>query len=104
VVAKVRDRLPVSKQTMHKFHMERFNLKKLNEVESKEQYQVQISNRFTPLENLDDDMETIIGNINISAKESIGYYELRKHKLWFDKRCSTIRLKEKSQTAIFTGS
>jgi hypothetical protein len=41
-VAKVRERLAESKQTMHKFHMERFNLKKLNEVEGKEQYRVEI--------------------------------------------------------------
>jgi hypothetical protein len=46
VVAKVRERLTVSKQTMHRVHMERFNLKKLNEVEGKEQYRVEISNRF----------------------------------------------------------
>ncbi|PNF32224.1 hypothetical protein B7P43_G18020 [Cryptotermes secundus] len=38
VVAKVRERLAVSKQTTHRVHMERFNLKKLNEVEGKEQY------------------------------------------------------------------
>jgi hypothetical protein len=37
--------------------MERFNLKKLNEVEGKEQCQVEISNRFAALENLDDDVE-----------------------------------------------
>jgi hypothetical protein len=34
-VANVRERLEVSKQTMHRVHMERFNLKKLNEVEGK---------------------------------------------------------------------
>jgi hypothetical protein len=28
--------------------------------------------------------ETIRENIKISAKESLGYYELRKHKKWFD--------------------
>jgi hypothetical protein len=33
--------------------MERFSLKKLNEVEGKEQYLIQISNRFPDLENLD---------------------------------------------------
>jgi hypothetical protein len=27
-------------------------------------------------------------NINISAKESVGYCELRKHKPWFDEECS----------------
>jgi hypothetical protein len=31
--------------------MERFNLKKLNEVEGKEQYHVEISNTFADLEN-----------------------------------------------------
>jgi hypothetical protein len=36
MVEKVRQRLAVSKQRWHKFHMERFNLKKLNEVEGKE--------------------------------------------------------------------
>jgi hypothetical protein len=36
------------------FDMERFNLKALNEVEGKEQYQVRISNRFAAFENLDD--------------------------------------------------
>jgi hypothetical protein len=33
--------------------MEKFNLKKLNEVEGKEKYLVEISNRFVALENLD---------------------------------------------------
>jgi hypothetical protein len=33
VVAKVRERLAVSKQTTHRIHMERINLKQLNEVE-----------------------------------------------------------------------
>jgi uncharacterized metal-binding protein YceD (DUF177 family) len=32
--------------------MERFNLKKLNEVEGKERYRVEISNRFAALKNL----------------------------------------------------
>jgi hypothetical protein len=31
VVAKVRERLAVSKQTMHRVHMKRFSLKELNE-------------------------------------------------------------------------
>jgi hypothetical protein len=39
--------------------MERLNLKKLkklSEMEGKDQYQAKISNRFTGLENLDDDL------------------------------------------------
>jgi hypothetical protein len=86
VVEKIRGRLAVSKRTMQRDHMERFNLKKLNEVEDKEHYQVEISNRFAALEILDTQMdinrvwETVTGNIKISAKESLGYYELKKHK------------------------
>jgi hypothetical protein len=34
--------------------MERFNLKKLNEGDVKEQYQVTIRNKFTALENFED--------------------------------------------------
>jgi hypothetical protein len=66
--------------------MERFNLKKLNDVKGKGGYRVEISNRFAALENLDTDVninrawETIRENIKISAKESLGYYEFEKHK------------------------
>jgi hypothetical protein len=41
VVAKIRERLAMSKQTTHIANMERFNLKKLNTVEGKEQYRVE---------------------------------------------------------------
>jgi hypothetical protein len=44
VVAKVRERLAVNKQRSHSIHMERFNLKTLNEVEGKEKYLVEVSN------------------------------------------------------------
>jgi hypothetical protein len=46
---------------------------------------------FAALEDLDTEVEinsaweTIRENIKISAKESLGYYELRKHKPRFDK-------------------
>jgi hypothetical protein len=46
VVAKIRERLAVSKQPVIKMYMGRFNLKKLNEGEVKEQHQVTIKNRF----------------------------------------------------------
>jgi hypothetical protein len=42
VVAKVRERLAVNKQRSNRFHMERFNLKELNDVEGKEHYHVEI--------------------------------------------------------------
>jgi hypothetical protein len=56
VVEKVRERLAASKETTHKFHMDRFGLKDLNEAEGKEQYKVKMSHRFAALENLDDDV------------------------------------------------
>jgi hypothetical protein len=40
------ERLPVNEQRSQGFHTERFNLKKLNKVEGKEQYRVEVSNRF----------------------------------------------------------
>jgi hypothetical protein len=55
VVAQVRERLAASKQTTYRFHMKRFSLKKLNEV--KEQYRIEISNRFAALEILDAEVD-----------------------------------------------
>jgi hypothetical protein len=55
--------------------MERFRLQKLNEVEGKEQYRVEISNEFTALKNLDayvdinNACETVRENITISARD-----------------------------------
>jgi hypothetical protein len=95
-VAKVRERLAVNKQRSQRFHMERFNLKKLNEVEGKEQLRVEVSNRLAALEDLNAEVEinsgweTIRENIKTSAKESIGYYELKEHKSWFDEGCSKL--------------
>jgi hypothetical protein len=37
--------------------MERFNLKKLNEVEGKVKYHFEVSNRFAALEDLDAEVE-----------------------------------------------
>jgi hypothetical protein len=79
VVVKVRERLAVNKQRSHRFDMERFNLKKLNDVESKEQFCVEVSNRFAVLDDLDTEVEinsaweTIRQDIKISANESLGY-------------------------------
>jgi endonuclease/exonuclease/phosphatase family metal-dependent hydrolase len=44
VVAKVRERLAVNKQRSQRFDTERFNVKKLNDVEDKEQFRVEASN------------------------------------------------------------
>jgi hypothetical protein len=34
--------------------------------------------------------ETIRENIKISAKENLGYFELKKHDQWFDEGCSKL--------------
>jgi hypothetical protein len=57
VVAKIRVRTAMNKQGSHKFQMERFNLKKLNEVEGKEKYHAEVSNKFAALEDLDAEVE-----------------------------------------------
>jgi hypothetical protein len=67
--------------------MARFNLRKLNAVGGKEQYRVEVSNRFAALENLDTEVDfnsacettCIRVNIKFSAKKSIHYYELKEH-------------------------
>jgi glycine betaine/choline ABC-type transport system substrate-binding protein len=94
VVAKVRERLAVSKRAVQKIDMETFNLNKLNEGDVKEQYQVAIRNKFAALENLEDNgdinraWDNIRENIKTSAQESLGYCESKHHKPWFDEECS----------------
>ena len=90
VIAKVRERLAVGKQAAQRFDRQRFNLRKLNELEVRKQYQIEITNRFSSLENLNDDedvnrtWENIKENIKTSAKGSLGMHELKQHKPWFD--------------------
>jgi len=46
VFAKVRETLAVSKQAAQKFEVERFNLRKLKDLEVRKQYQNKISDKF----------------------------------------------------------
>jgi hypothetical protein len=55
VVAKVRERLAVRKQAAQKFDGEKFNLRKLDDVEVRKQYRIEITNRFAALANVSDD-------------------------------------------------
>jgi hypothetical protein len=60
--------------------MDRFNLKKLNEVEGKEKCRIEVSNKFVALEDLDAEVEIdsawerIGNNIKMSARESLRYF------------------------------
>jgi len=51
VVANVRYRLAVGKKSAQKFDGERLNPRKLNELEVKKQYQIEITDSFATLEN-----------------------------------------------------
>ena len=92
MIAKVRERLAVGKQTAQRFDRQRFNLK-LNEPEVREQYQTEFTNRFAALENSDDDedvnrnWENIKQNNQTPEKESLGLDEFKQNKPWFDEEC-----------------
>jgi hypothetical protein len=89
-VAKLRERISVSKQARQKFDL-RFDLKKL-----KKKYQVEISNRYATLESFDESFdinnawESIRENIKTSAKDNLGYHRVRHNKPWFDDECSKL--------------
>jgi len=72
VVQKGRERLAVSVQAAQKFEMERFNLRKLSNLEVGKQYQIKISKRFAALENLNDSE-----NINRAGKTLKGLSKLQ---------------------------
>jgi len=52
VVAKDRERWAVIKQAAQIFCEERFNMRKLNELDVWKQYRIEITDRFTALDNL----------------------------------------------------
>jgi len=54
VISNVRERLTVIKHAAQMFDDEKFNLRKLIEVAVRKQYQIEIANRFTALENSSD--------------------------------------------------
>ena len=93
MVAKVRERLAISKQDAQKFYVERFNLRKLSELQVRKQYQIKVSNRFAALyifnhsQDINRVWENIKENIKTSAKESLGLHELKQHKPWYDEEC-----------------
>ena len=49
--------MAVSIQAAQKFDRKRFNLRKLNELEVRKQYQTEITNRSAALENLSDEVD-----------------------------------------------
>jgi hypothetical protein len=71
VVAKGRERLAGSKKGTLKFYVEIFNLRNLSELEIRKEYQIEISNRFTAMENLNnsEDVKKSWENIKQNMKK-----------------------------------
>ena len=109
LIAKLRERLSVAKRVDQIVDINRFDVRKFKVEEIKLQCQVQISNRFDALRTSNEDAgdvdindmwENIRYNIKVAAGESIGYYEVKKRKPWFDDDCSKVA----GQIEIFSGS
>jgi arginine utilization protein RocB len=96
IVAIVRERLAVSKRAAQKIDTERFNVKKLNEGDVKEQYQVTTRNKFAALENFEHNedinrvWDSVRENIKISVKEGLRYCESKHRKPWCDERSELV--------------
>ena len=90
VIAKLRERLAENKHVAQKFHVERFNRRKLNALEFRKQYQIKISKSSAALDNLSNGVEinrfwrNLKENIKTSVKGSLVPYELKQHKTYFD--------------------
>ncbi|KAJ4432818.1 hypothetical protein ANN_21457 [Periplaneta americana] len=99
VIGELRERLSVAKRVEQQVNITKFNILKLKDEEAKQNYQVEISNRFATLESSDEvekelDVnsvwENIRDSIKIAAEQSIGYYETKKKKPWFDEDCCMV--------------
>ena len=98
IIAKLRERLSVAKRVDQIVDKDRFDVTKLKDEEIKLVYQVQISNRFDALRtsenagevDINDTWENIRNNIKVATGESIGYYQVKKKKPWFDDESSNI--------------
>ena len=83
----------VRKQASQEVVGERFNLRKLNELEVRKRYQIEITNRFAALGNVGNDgdinraWEDIKESIKTSAKGSLGVQDRKKYKSCFDEEC-----------------
>ena len=87
MIVEVRENLLTRQEATQKTDVERFNLKKLSEMEVRKQIQIEISNRFAALENLNDSedinsaWENIEENIKNSAKETLDLYGRKQAKM-----------------------
>ncbi|KAJ4448136.1 hypothetical protein ANN_10148 [Periplaneta americana] len=99
LVGELRETLSVAKRVEQQVNISKFYILKLKDEETKQHYQVEISNRFATLGNSDElenelDVnsmwEIIRDSIKIAAEQSIDYYETKKKKPWFDEDCCMV--------------
>jgi hypothetical protein len=80
-------------------------MRKLNDLEVRKQYQIDITNRYAALENVSEDEDTngawesIKEKIKTSATESLGMHERKQYKPWFDEEC-LVMLDQRKQDKI----
>jgi len=85
-MAEVREKLAENKQVAQNFDVERFNRRKLSELEFRKQYQIKISKSSTALDKLSDGEEingfwgNLKENIKTSVKGSLVPCEMKQHK------------------------
>ena len=77
-----------------------YNLNKLDDHETRKEYQIDVANRFLALEvleisSVDDNWVKIRDSIKASAKEKVGILEKDRNKPWIDEECSEIANKRK---------
>ena len=75
---------------------DRYNLNKLVDHETRNEYQIDVANSFSALEVLEISSGVKIrDSINASAKENVGVLETNRNKPWFDEECSEFAKKIK---------
>jgi hypothetical protein len=95
-VAKLREKTSVSKRSRQKTDLERFDLKRPDDLWVKGKYKVEISNRFSNLDSLHESSdinnvwESIREAIKTSAKDNLRYRRLKHNKPWSNDECSKL--------------
>ena len=96
MVATIRERLSLKQHLV----ADKYNLNKLVDLETRKEYQVDVTNRVLALESLEiASVVKIRDSIKASAKEKVRILETNRNKPWFHEECSELANKRK-QTKI----
>ena len=86
--------------------MDRYNLNKLHDHQTRKECQIDVTNRFSVLEgleisNVDDTWVKIRDSIKSSTEEKVGIFETHRNKSWFDPKCSELANKRKQAKLLW---